>query len=397
MTWKKYIHFDMHKNMEYLLIGIVLISIISFIFKRPLLFIIVGLFIIYVVINELYNRSIGKKLQLQNDRTTIHAFPNENVEMTLLFTNHSYIPYINGHLQLSINDVVTTKVHEYVTSGQRSLIKIPASIMGKRKTRAIIPLEANKRGVARVYHLTYKFPHLMNFDHVELTYEPYIYSEIVIFPELKTVRGIEQLLHHLPGDQRIRFSPYEDIQSLIGTREYVSSDPFHRINWNATVKTGELQTNEYERVIDRSFFFIVNIEVENFELSVMEDVLSYTAFIANDVHEQKLPYEMAINARKFGAVPFVYQKQGEGNAHYLQTLDMLARIDRHGVTSRITQVIVSLREELARAHTVVYIGLLSREEHALLQQIVGEHKQVLHVNEEGNVQPLAKGVMSDAT
>lgn len=397
MIWKKYIQFDMYKNMEYLLIGIVVISLVSFIFKRPLLFIIVGLFVVYFIINELYGRSIGKKLRLQNDRITVRAFPNEAVDMRLLFTNDSYLPYINGILQLSINDVVSTDIHEHMSSGQRSTIKLSVSMIGKRKTRVHLKLKTMKRGVARIYQLSYKFPHLINFDHVELTYQPYIYSEVVVFPELKSVSGIEQLTHHLPGDERIRFSPYEDIQSFIGTRSYVSSDPFQRINWNASVKTGELQTNEYERVIDRSYFFIVNIEVKHFELSVMEDVLSYTAFIANEVHQQKLPYEMAINARKFGSVPFVYQKKGEGNAHYMQTLDRLARVDRHGITSRMTQVILSLREELARAHTVVYIGLLSEEDRELLQKAVGEHKQVLHVNEKGYLRLLTEEVINHAT
>lgn len=397
MNWKKYIQLDVQKNMDFLIVGIIILSLISFIFKRPILFVIVGIFIVYLLVNTLYERSIGKKLHLENTRTITRAFPGEEVSLEVLLTNYSHIPYINGEIELSINDVVSTDVHESMLVGERSRILIPTSIMGKRKTRINISLQAEKRGVARIYHLMYTFPHLINFEKVMLTYGPFLQREIVVFPEMKEVAGMEQLRQHLPGEQRIRFSPYEDIQSIIGTRSYVPSDPFHRINWNATVKTGEMQTNEYERVIDRSFFFIVNIQVKQLRVDRLEDFLSYMAYLVNDVNAQGLPYEMVVNARKLGSVPFVHQKQGEGNAHVIQTLDILARIDRHGVSTKITQVMLQMREQLARAHTIIYIGELSAEEQMILRKIVGTNKPVLHVDHTGELKKLAKEVMNHAT
>lgn len=397
MNWKKHFQVDMQKNLDYFMIGIIVISLISLIMKKPLLFVIVGIFVVYLLLTELYQRAVGKKLDVKNDRTIVRSFPNEEVTLELLISNHSILPYINGFIELSINDVVSTNMHEHVKVGERTSIKIPASFMGKKKTRVQIEMDTERRGVARIYQLKYRFPHLINFDSVELTYVPFLHQEIVVFPEMKEVKGIEQLRHDLPGEQRVRFSPYEDIQSIVGTRDYVPSDPFHRINWNASAKTGELQTNEYERVIDRSFFILVNIQVRDLRIDIMEDLLSYTAFLTNDIHKQGLPYEMVVNARKLGKTPFIYQKQGEGNAHFIQTLDILARIDRHGITSRMTQVMVSVREQLARAHTIVYIGEMSAEEYAVIQNIVGTHKPVLHIDEDGDLQKMTKEVITHAT
>lgn len=397
MNWKKYFQLDTHKNLDYIIVGILGISFISFIMKKPLLFVIVGIFVVYFIFSELYQRSVGENLDVENKRTIVRAYPGEDIALELLISNRSILPYINGMLEVSINDVVSTTVHEHAETGERSHIKIPTSIMGKRKTRIHVQLHTEKRGVARIYQLKYRFPHLINFDFVELTYSPYLHQEIVVFPEMKEVHGIQQLRHDLPGEQRVRFSPYEDIQSMIGTRDYVSTDPFHRINWNASVKTGELQTNEFERVIDRSFFILVNLTVTDLRLDVMEDFLSYTAFLLQDIHQQGLPYEMVVNARKLGNTPFIYQKQGEGNAHYIQSLDILARIDRHGITSRMTQVLMTVRDQLARAHTIVYIGQLSENEYGILQNIVGSHKSILHIDENGDLKKLTKEVITRAT
>lgn len=397
MKWKKYFQLDMHKNLDYIIVGILGVSLISFIMRKPLLFVIVGIFVVYLIFSELYQRSVGEKLDVENKRTIVRAFPGEEITLELLISNQSILPYINGMLEVSINDVVSTTVHEKVENGERSQIKIPTSIMGKRKTRIYVQLHTEKRGVARIYQLKYRFPHLINFDFVDLTFSPYLHQEIVVFPEMKEVHGIEQLRHDLPGEQRVRFSPYEDIQSMIGTRDYVPTDPFHRINWNASVKTGELQTNEFERVIDRSFFVIVNITVAGLRIDLMEEFLSYTAFLLRDIHQQGLPYEMVVNARKLGNTPFIYQKQGEGNAHYMQSLDILARIDRHGITSRMTQVLMTVRNQLARAHTIVYIGQLSENEYGILQNIVGTHKSILHIDETGDLKKLTKEVITRAT
>src|SRR5699024_7830029 len=116
-----------------------------------------------------------------------------------------------------------------------------------------------------------------------------------------------------------------------------------------------------------------------------------------DIHQQGLPYEMVVNARKLGSTPFIYQKQGEGNAHYLQSLDMLARIDRHGITSRMIQVMMTVKNQLARAHTIVYVGQMSENEYGILRNIVGLHKPVLHVDENGDLKKLTKEVITHAT
>lgn len=397
MKWKKYFQVDMHKSMDYMIVGILGISLISFIMKKPLLFVIVGIFFVYLIFSEIYQRSVGEKLDVENNRMIVRAFPGEEITLKLLIRNQSILPYINGVLEVSMNDVVSTTVHETSDTGDRSTIKIPTSMMGKRKTRINVQLYTDKRGVARIYQLKYRFPHLINFDSVELTYSPHLHQEIVVFPEMKEVHGIQQLRHDLPGEQRVRFSPYEDIQSMIGTRDYVSSDPFHRINWNASVKTGELQTNEFERVIDRSFFVIVNLTVADLRLDVMEDFLSYTAYLLQDIHQHGLPYEMVLNARKLGNTPFIYQQQGEGNAHYIQSLDILARIDRHGITSRMAQVLMTIRTQLATAHTIVYIGQMSENEYGILQNIVGSHKSILHIDETGDLKKLTKEVITHAT
>src|SRR5699024_254934 len=113
MNWKKYFQLDTHKNLDYIIVGILGISFISFIMKKPLLFVIVGIFVVYFIFSELYQRSVGEKLDVENKRTIVRAYPGEDIALELLISNRSILPYINGMLEVSINDVVSTTVHEH--------------------------------------------------------------------------------------------------------------------------------------------------------------------------------------------------------------------------------------------------------------------------------------------
>src|SRR5699024_30032 len=152
-----------------------------------------------------------------------------------------------------------------------------------------------------------------------------------VFPKLLPVAQVDQLFELIPGDEVTNFSPYEDIQSPLGTRAYSFSDPFHRINWKATAKTQQLQTNIYEKTIDKSYFFIVNLTNEKSSLpkpnqlsSDLEELLSYTAYLTQQATKEKVSYQIAINARRFGDRPYVHLPNGQGNAHYMNTMEMLA-------------------------------------------------------------------------
>ena len=404
MIWQKEFGYDYNKNIDFLIATIIVLTIVGLIFRRPILFIVIGLFAAYLLINYIYDRRVGNRLAVSNPRTTIRLFPGEEDTLTFDFENRSIFPYVNGTFKFQLDRAV--QASDYVDFEEKSWAQheLPLSVIGRGKTYIHLPIEAKHRGTSRVRNINYTIPHLFNFDTIHLTYTPFYHIEFIVYPKLLPVQGVKDVFQVTPGDQLTNFSPYEDIQSPLGTRDYSFNDPFHRINWKASAKTQQLQTNIYEKNIDKSYLFIVNLGTKHGlnQASLnknMENLLSYTAYLSNYATEHSLPYEVAINARRLGGVPYVYLPRSEGRTHYVETLEMLARIHPQSVVVPFIEMLHRMRQHALQANTIVVIGEVPEEAHHLLEQWQRHQKQILHVKsygDEAGIERWKKEVIQDA-
>lgn len=405
MIWKKDFGSAHMKSFEYVLVALIVFFFIGILTRNSIAFIAVGVFTTYLIVYKLYDKSIGKDLELSNERTTTRLFPEEEAKLTFELQNRSIFPMINGEFQLQIGPVVDAyKYKEKRPYKYWNYINIPLSVFKKRRTIVEIPIKAKERGTTRIKSIKYLFPHLFNFDLIILDYAAFYYTEIIVFPKVLPVQGVEAVFHMIPGNERTKFSPFEDIQSPLGTRDYNYSDPFHRINWQASVKTQTLQTNIYEKVVDMSFVFIVNLGTTN-DTSMklfnenMENLLSYTAYLSQYATEKGFPFEIAINARKPGKVPYVHLADGEGKVHYGHALETLARINKQSMIVPFNQMLHQVGKQFVTPKTIIIIG----EAPAGTGQIMKTWRQAqtaifqIHQTDDGAfMKALTKEVMIDA-
>lgn len=386
MNWHKEFGYDYHKNTDFLLLTTMILAFFGLIANRPTIFLIVGLFGVYLLINYFYDKYVGTHLKIVNPRKTIRLFPGDEANLQITFKNKSLIPYVNGTFEFQLEDHVTSDEYVSMTDQHIQKYEVPLSILSRGKTNLRLPIQANDRGVARVRNIQYELPHLFNFDKFLLKYEPFFSLEFVVFPKLLPVKRAEQMFELIPGDEMTNVSPYEDIQSPLGTRAYSFSDPFHRINWKATAKTQQLQTNIYEKTIDKSYFFIINLTEESSLIphqnqlsSNLEELLSYTAYLAQQATKEKVAYQVAMNVRRFGDKPYVHLPNGQGNAHYMNTLEMLARTHPYGVGISLTDMLYRVRQHVLAANMIVFIGDIPKESTHLLEQWRKQHKRLYRV------------------
>src|SRR5690625_3192130 len=273
------------------------------------------------------------------------------------------------------------------------------SILSKKKTINELPVRAEHRGVAKINNITLSFPHLFNYDQATLKFTQFYYTEYVVLPELLPVQGAEAVFHMMPGSGYATFSPFEDIQSPRGTRDYSFSDPFHRINWNASVKTQQLQTNVYEKMVDRSFVFIVNVGQDNhLNMAVfnrnLEKLLSRAAYLCHYATEKDVPYEIFLNTRKPGKVPYIHLPEGEGQLHYGHALEMLARVHKQSMIVPFNQMLHRLGKHFYKPKTVVVIGEVPSGAAEIIDTWKQARHSVYHISdadEEAIVRPLTRG------
>lgn len=384
MMWQKEFGTANGKNTDYLLAAIVVLVAIGFFLKKPILFLIVGLFAAYLLLNKLYDKKIGEKLELENPRQVLRMFPGDEAEMQFEWQNRSIFPIINGEFQFQTEPAIKALKYVESTSKYWNQFHMPLSVIGKGKVTITLPIRAEKRGTSRVKNLQYVFPHLFNFDRVTLKYNPFFYMEYVVFPKPLQVNGLEPLTYVTPGSQRTNFSPFEDMQSAHGTRAYSYHDPFRRINWKASAKTQELQTNMYDKVVDMSYVFLVNIGVTR-GLNIaqltknLENLLSYTAYLCEYATKQGIPYEIAINARKPGKTPYVFMPEGEGRTHYVHALELLARVHPQSMVIPFDQTLYRIGQQFDKPKTIIVLGEIPPGAEVMIDKWKYKQKNIFHI------------------
>lgn len=380
MTWRKEFGIDHMKHKDYVLIAIIAFSLIGIVSQRPIAFIVVGVFATYFILNKMYDKRIGENVKLANPRTAIRLFPGEEAGLTFELQNRSIFPMVNGEFQFQLNPAVRV-LEDFVTTGKtENQNKLPLSITGRKKTTIKLSILAEHRGAARISSIKYRFPHLFNFDSVTLTYSPYFHTEFIVFPKLIPVEGIESVFQMISGPKQINFSPFEDVGRPLGTRDYSYGDPFHRINWKASAKTQGLQTNVYEKVVDMSYIFIVNLEVGQEQYSKnFEALLSYAAYVSQYATEKGFPFELFINARRPGKVPFVHLPVGEGKTQYVHALEMLARIKNLPMTVPFNQMLHRIGQHFFKPSTVIMIGEIPAGASEIINKWMKQQKTIFHI------------------
>lgn len=352
--------------------------------KHPVLFIVIGMFFSYLFINFIYNRSIGRNFSMEDTPRIIKLYPGEQESLHFELSNKSILPMINGQFRFEVNPIITSTdsdqlVDQTILSFQKSF-----SIRSQEKAVVSFPFEARGRGVTKIKKITYTFPHLFNFNAVTLQYTPQYWTEIIVFPKPLQVNGMEKIHQNVPGPYKHNSSIFEDSQRPVGTRDYEYSDPFYRINWKASMKMQQLQTNLYEKVVDMSYLFIVNINYLRSGIQVnkeMEKVLSYTTYLCEQAMKAKVPYELYMNARTKSAIPYLHVAEGEGVAHYGCTLEMLARIPQVPMTSPFSQMVYRIGKTVSTPKVVVIVGHTPEEALPILREWEKMQTDIFHVVE----------------
>lgn len=392
--WQKITETESKVTTDLLLLLSGLLILIGAITKREILFLIAGLFALYLIMTRIYDKKVGQALVLQNPRTAIRLFPKDEAKVIFHFENKALFPYLNGTLKMEFGDAITIQHPGITEEKDKHLYEMPLAMIGNGSTVLEIPIQANQRGTAKITNISYRFAHLCKFHSVLLTLIPFYHQEIIVYPRPIPVRGMDAYFQTAPGVERALFSPFEDTQNWLGTRDYHSGDSFNRINWQASVKMQRWQTTTYERVVDGSCVFIINLQSSHLAGNQLEKRLSHVAFLCAYATKKGYPFEIFLNARRPGNAASIHVPEGNGIPHYMEALETLARIHRQPMTSPFAAMVYHIERKLTQSKTVILIGDMPTEAQVIMEPWHKRHL-ILRVEElsEGAVLvPLRKGV-----
>ncbi|MBS8263250.1 DUF58 domain-containing protein [Mesobacillus boroniphilus] len=388
MQWKKIVIEDRFLSILAFL-GILLL-IASF-YMNSLLMFGTGLMIIFIAAgNSYYLKHIGEGLFFDNDRKRNRFFIGDKGEWCLQFLNQG-LPIMKGNLSIYFDNAVVPVSGEYHIHSSRVDVSLPFSLGQKEKININIPFVAEKRGSSKIRKMELHIPHFFGFGDTILEFTDVINIEALVYPRAISVRNIDKHKSVKPGHSPSFFSVFEDNMGPIGTRDYLPTDSFNRIDWNASARKMTLQTKEYERINEAGAVLFINVTDGYSVTSNLEFLMSSTAEMAYFFHGRNIPFSLCMNIRSAGFTPFTYLPLGSGKDHLQKLLDLLAIADFHSPTIPHEQLLFFYKLHLPIAPTMIHAGIRTKGADGYIQEWIREGVQVFELqidNEHAFLEPM---------
>lgn len=360
MQWYKEIRSKFFLELE-IITGLAgLIVFISFYAKSYALFFIGIFLIVYVLANYYYYKHVGKKLVLANPKRISRLFPGDQTNLTIELSQKGRLPILNSQLLLSTDLNISVDWSKQLESQTKRTLFLPVLLFGGDQAHYEIPITALQRGVAKINGIQVKLSHILGFDQLFFNFLPFYQTEIVVYPLPKEVSGLKQLTAKTQGRYPVASSLYEDRLAPLGTRDYISGDSFQRVHWKASAKKQKLQTKVFERTTHYALTFIVNVRPDSSDgihvTHHLEDILSHVTYLCQFSTSKHIPFEIYINIKSRGDVPFLHIPLGEGKDHLNQSLELLARVRKNSITTPFNRLLHYLNHHGLVSPTIIYFG-----------------------------------------
>ncbi|MGV3488988.1 MAG: DUF58 domain-containing protein [Tuberibacillus sp.] len=301
-----------------------ILILISLLFGDAMLFFASSIMLVLGLYPRWYLNYVASRLAFQNEKEKMYLSRGDQGELRLVFSNAAKLPIVYAIVEFSMDDHVHVgSINKWI--GRQYQFEI--SLKANQKQTIILPIEALSRGAAKMKKLRVKIYDPLRLATADLTYD-FIRKEVIIYPEKKPVRGLEQLMLPIEGFNPHHTSIYQDVTSPIGTREYVSSDPLKHVHWKASARTGQLQTKLFEKTMGMSWTIVILIdkEITKDMRAELEEQLSYAATICFEAEKRGVHTDICINTKPMGRSLVHRLEAGLDRRHLIKAMEFLALI-----------------------------------------------------------------------
>lgn len=124
---------------------------------------------------------------------------------------------------------------------------------------------------------------------------------LTVYPKVVPLIGYDIASRRPIGDIRLTHRLYEDPTRIAGVRRYESGDPFNRVHWRATARTGELHSKVYEPTTLAGATILLDFDIRDYpsrsEPHRSELAVTTAASLAHAVFVLGQPVGLATNGR----------------------------------------------------------------------------------------------------
>lgn len=158
-------------------------------------------------------------------------------------------------------------------------------------------------------------------------------SLVVVYPTTVPIADILNNQTSFTGDVVVRRWIVDDPFMIRGVRAYTGLEPYNRINWKATAKTGEMQVHDFDFTSDIQLMIFVNIDISADQWGAVVDearaehALSLAASVAQYAIENGIETGFSTNARILDDQETVaYIEPRSGSTQITEIFDLIAKL-----------------------------------------------------------------------
>lgn len=358
--------------MQLLLAAAVLFFILLYT-KMPMLVLLTFLILLVVAIPYWYLKRVSNSIHLANTDQQVKLFTDEEDKIHFTLENSSRLPIFSGKMQFSMEDCATYDgLKKEGGTKKYKRYSFRYNLTGKEKAQFPVDVSGVKRGVGRVSAINLTIRDLLGVGTLEMKYDPFFRSEVIVFPELRTVGGLNQLKKFEQGTHPMQFSLFEDLTASIGSRDYAPGDPFNRIHWKASAKSTQLQTKQFEKTTGMEWMFVLHLSRDRMDLSNksedLEKNISSIAYLCKYATTKGIPFSIFTNIKVRGQDFIMQLKSGEGRNHLSKALELLARIKFNSITVSQEMLLAYVDRVMYRPPVVILLNCGKQEQEARYYQ-----------------------------
>lgn len=357
--------FDRHT----ILIALAILFVAAWFGQRPIA-VIAGLLVACAGSAAAWSRYCLRRVTYERSLSADHAFPGEQVELTIALVNRKPLPVP----WLKVDDLVPAAVRpasdnwQADGASQVGILTHIASLLWYRRATWRYQLSCRRRGCYLLGPAKISGGDPLGLYTRERPLQGS--QELVVYPRLIPLEQLHLLARQPLGEMRARQLIFEDPSRLAGVREYRTSDPLKRIHWQATAKRQQLHTRVYEPTTTLQTTLALNVEgfAGDGAEDLFEHAVSVAASLANLAIGQRQAVGLLINAGIVGGESCSALRPAAGNEALMRILELLARLS--ALTRR--PFVDFLREEAGRLPWGTTIAVISRQVDGLLVELATE-------------------------
>ena len=178
-------------------------------------------------------------------------------------------------------------------------------------------------------------------------------EQILVYPPVQDLPNFQAPPASLPGEGRFRRRTHYVTPNASGVREYAPGDPWSRIHWRSTARTGELMVKTFELDPASDIFVILDLQAAVQAGSGDDSTEEYGVRVAASVARHYLSAHRSVGLISFGRdLEIIEPERGQG--HLTRILESLAMANAVGEAS-LENLINEEQRRFGRHTTVVVV------------------------------------------